>query len=321
MATINVDDVYVLDETGAQVDKVTGLAWKDEGLTEEQAAQARANIRAGGSNRNLLDNGWFADGAVVNQRGVTSGDYATRVYRMDRWYTSYGANPTGRWELSNQGLTMDLVGYSNSRGWFVQNLDNPSRLVGKTVTGSIMMSDGTIYSGTGVVSSSPTTLTYFCIYPDFQIYYSTQYGFNIVCNKDYTITVKAVKLELGPYSTLANDVPPDYGTELFKCQRYFTRWYSTSGSSAIGVALAIGTTSANFALLSNLRAEGSTTISFTGLTLSDGTVANAVTNVAVAGAGDGKSMRLLVTSSNLVAYRPYILQMAAGGYLDVSKDL
>lgn len=47
MAIINVDDAYILNETGAQVDKTTGIPFKNENLTEAEAAQARANIRAG----------------------------------------------------------------------------------------------------------------------------------------------------------------------------------------------------------------------------------------------------------------------------------
>ena len=35
------------------------------------------------------------------------------------------------------------------------------------------------------------------------------------------ITIESIKLELGSVSTLANDLPMDYTTELLRCQRYF----------------------------------------------------------------------------------------------------
>ena len=44
MPNINIDDAYILNETGAQVDKVTGLFTKDEETTEEEKAFAKTNI-------------------------------------------------------------------------------------------------------------------------------------------------------------------------------------------------------------------------------------------------------------------------------------
>lgn len=46
MAFINIDDVHVLNETGEQVDLVTGLPFKDEGLTDAEKAQFRVGIAA-----------------------------------------------------------------------------------------------------------------------------------------------------------------------------------------------------------------------------------------------------------------------------------
>ena len=40
---------------------------------------------------------------------------------------------------------------------------------------------------------------------------------------DVNVTIRAVKLERGTVSTLANDVAPNYTTELLECQRYFYR--------------------------------------------------------------------------------------------------
>lgn len=44
MATINIDDVYILNETGAQVDKSTGLPFKNENLSASEKNQHRKNV-------------------------------------------------------------------------------------------------------------------------------------------------------------------------------------------------------------------------------------------------------------------------------------
>ena len=313
MAVINIDDAYILNETGEQVDKVTGLFTKNENTTNPEKAFAQLNIGTAGSNRNLLDNGWF----TVNQRQITTPSSPISGYPSDRWYGTYSA-------VTSDGVTIPAQNAVD----LYQKLepDLCAALVGKTVTVSTLEQDGTILSftcvfpayGSGEGGNYNMGNGIGCFVQNISGYQRVR--FRISDQRTTPFALRAAKLELGSVSTLANDTPPNYAEELLKCQRYFTRWYSTAGSSAIGLALAVGTTNANFALLSNLRAEGSATVSFTGLVLSDGTD-KTVTNVSVAGAGDGKSMRLLVTSSGLTAYRPYVLQITAGGHLDVSKDL
>ena len=46
---------------------------------------------------------------------------------------------------------------------------------------------------------------------------------NADTTSDANITIKAVKLELGTVSTLANETAPNYQQELAKCQSYFVR--------------------------------------------------------------------------------------------------
>jgi hypothetical protein len=50
-----------------------------------------------------------------------------------------------------------------------------------------------------------------------------RYSFDINTYATKTLTIKAVKLELGSVSTLAQDTAPNYQQELAKCQRYFQR--------------------------------------------------------------------------------------------------
>ena len=320
MPNINLDDAYILDETGAQVDKVTGLFTKDEGTTSGEKAFAQLNIGTAGSNRNLLDNPWF----TVNQRNFTTSTGVNNFYSVDRWYIARG---TGTISKTSNGITINGVGASRETTF--QQMIDCGDLTGRTVTLSVN-DGGTIRQITGTVPARTTSNNIFIWFTlrdgvsAFLYAMATSsayaYMFQLQVNAGYTLDLRAVKLELGSVSTLANDAPPDYGKELAKCQYYFRRWSSPSGSSAIGLALAVGTTNANFALLSSLRASGSATISFSGLVLSDGTD-HAVTNVTVAGAGDGATMRLLLTSTDLTAYRAYTCQISAGGHLDVSKDL
>lgn len=169
--------------------------------------------------RNLLDNPWWGSGEVVNQRGIT-GTPANNAYCIDRWIysASSGSNAIS---LGANGITFTPV--SGQYMWMEQHMANASWLTGKTVTGSIMLADGTIYSGAVTV----TTGNDYMIFNDdvgFRLYLDTSN--NVVLRVGTTKTIRALKVELGSYSTLANDVPPDYGEELRKCMQYFVRWWA-----------------------------------------------------------------------------------------------
>lgn len=221
MAIINVEDAYILNETGAQVDKTTGIPFKNESLTDAEAAQARANIRAGGSNRNLLDNAYFVGGGSqlgdgvfpINQRGLSN--YGAG-YTIDRWKLSSG----GTLVFTNDGISIDGLFFQKKVIDFT---------VGETYTLSRQTTDGNVVSVTGVV---PSTEGWMIGNQTFGVYFrpSTK-----VCDIQIwgTYLLKAVKLEKGSVSTLANDAPPDYATELLKCMRYFQR-LKVSATMSVG---------------------------------------------------------------------------------------
>lgn len=207
MAIINVDDAYILNETGAQVDQVTGLYFKNENASDTEKTQARANIGAGGSNDNLLDNWYFVGGGSqlgdgifpINQRGQTSyGNGQT----FDRWKLSAGGTVT----LTQNGITFNGLLFQKKA------LD---LVVGETYTLSCQTQTGEVVSLTGVV---PSTEGWMIGSDAFGVYFrpSTK-----VCDiqiwGDYSL--RAMKLEKGTVSTLANDAPPDFGEELAKCKR------------------------------------------------------------------------------------------------------
>ena len=174
-------------------------------LTDSNREQARANIKAANTNPNILMNGWF----TVNQRGDTN--ISSAGYHLDRWY-SYSS-----YTVTANGLS---VGTANL---FDQCLESTLKtaLNGKTITMSAMNSDGTVYSATGTYNAAPSG--------NITIGTNGLMRFIITGNGSPrfqptgAFTLRAVKLELGSVSTLANDAPPDYGTELDKCRKYFYR--------------------------------------------------------------------------------------------------
>lgn len=249
MAIINVDDAYILNETGAQVDKTTGIPFKNESLTEAEAAQARANIRAGGSNDNLLDNAYFVGGGSqlgdgvfpINQRGQSS--YSGASIGMDRWRNNGNGTTV---------LNADNVTFSNTNGWkdgLNQRYAGNRFPLGSQVTFTVQMSDLSYHSCTITVPTTADTQTldvqagtsgiYFAVRTN-NGYYSQAF---VMCDPSTSASIRRAKVELGTVSTLANDPPPDFGEELRKCQRYL--WvYKVGANTPIGNGTTFGTSSA-----------------------------------------------------------------------------
>lgn len=199
------------------VDVPNGLL-KGDGTTISQAVAgtdyaAITNLHG----RNLLDNPWF----TVNQRGQNSYTPPAdeNIYCVDRFVTNGGALT-----ISDTGVIMD------ARGYLVQFLENHlvDSLQGKPVTLSVMSADGEVYSTS--IASFDKNEEYKEFGAEFEISYLhwADKPSVIIRNQDYLNqkTVRAVKLELGSVSTLANDVAPNYAEELAKCQRYYYQSWS-----------------------------------------------------------------------------------------------
>lgn len=175
------------------------------------------------SNPNLLDNPWF----TVNQRGFTSNSNpSVGTHVVDRWAVRY--NPSsGAVAVANNIVTLTSNGGLLIIG---ERFEENVGFSGKTMTASIMLSDGTIYSGTGVFPSKNGTDKVVITTDDFNAYYqySASSGnypmLGISCQANKTTSIKVVKLELGSVSTLAMDTAPNYTTELLKCQRYYHKY-------------------------------------------------------------------------------------------------
>lgn len=191
-----------------------------QSLTTAQQAQARANIAAGGTNPNLLDNWYFVGGGSqlgdgvfpINQRGQTS---YTGGRSIDRW-RCWQASPV---TLTAAGLTFATG--ANADGLFQYFPKGKfESLYGETVTASLLLTDGTLYTATGTASADCWISKSFSGGYFAYVCNGTEANFRINLNANQSKSIKAGKLEKGAYSTLLNDFPPDFGAELRKCQRY-----------------------------------------------------------------------------------------------------
>lgn len=210
-------------------------------LTAEQQAQARDNIgapapyeagdnisitgriittKAFPCNDNLLSNGYFVN--PVNQRGQTS--YAGNVYGIDRWRLDVGESVT-----IDNGL--NLV---KANSYIGQYFDDFDKFIGRQLVGSILMSDGNLYTGTyiynGILNQGQILFANSIIGMYIQKLDSalTQVEFNTAIDN---VKVLAAKLEPGSQQTLVhkeygewvlNEIPK-FGDQLAECQRYFVR--------------------------------------------------------------------------------------------------
>ena len=212
-----------------------------QSLTPEQQAQARDNINAPAPyeagdniaitgriittkafpcNPNLLDNWYF--GNPVNQRGQTS--YTGTGYGIDRWKLDQSESVT-----IDNGL--NLV---KANSYIGQYFDDFDKFVGRQLVGSVLMSDGNLYTGTytynGVLNQVQSLFANSIIDMYIQKLASalTQVEFNTAIDN---VKVLAIKLELGSQQTLAhkeygewvlNEIPK-FGDQLAECLRYYYR--------------------------------------------------------------------------------------------------
>lgn len=341
MPNINLDDAYVLDETGAQVDQVTGLYSKNENASDTEKAQARANIGAGGSNDNLLDNWYFVGGGSqlgdgvfpINQRGQTS--YQIQGTTIDRWKSNSPWGSIANLTLEEGGLVIAgriETSYPTSYVQLSQVIKTPP--VGKTVTLSVLCdnvspdSEGNypqIWCGSSVnkriTAAGLTSLTF--AWP------SAENSIGIVLDNGATqaasIRLQAVKLELGSVSTLANDAPPDYGTELIKCRGYFERIHSLGSSEIVGMGMGASDSSVRIGIPSLIcHTIQIVTYSGGGLLLEGGGNYRTLTSIGKLNATP-KNGFLTVTCGSSDAITPYqtyaLVGTSAGGYIDISADL
>ena len=286
-------------------------------LTSAEQAQARANIAAGGSNRNLLDNPWWGLNEVVNQRGNTSGQTTHDAYSIDRWKMSYGS-ALGSWSIAEDGITITAA--SGTYALFGQVLANKDAIEGKTVTASVLLGDGTIVSGT-IPSFTWATNPIAYEHNGLQLRFIASETFRVNVTGGNSKTIRAVKVEVGPVSTLADDAPPDYAEELAKCKYYFRRITNIGrGRLVIGVGFSGGVEVPNiFGVGNEMRKTTSLAVTYSG-----SFVVSAGTDIAVTSISrneNNSNFGLSFAASGITPYSLYSILGSAGAYIDISADL
>lgn len=207
MPYINVDEAYILDNTGLQVDNSVDYA--------------NAN-----GNRNLLDNPFF----TVNQRDFTTvTGSASGLALVDRWL-AIRATVT---QNADNSLT---VTPTQAQYGICQFFEQNRLKVGQTYTMSALI-DNEYYSGSFVFSTSPAS-EYFATFSNGIRFYrhvaNDKVDVWVIRSSTTAFTVQAVKLEVGSYSTLINDAPPNYAEELTKCRYYFERIKTGAKAMTLG---------------------------------------------------------------------------------------
>lgn len=154
-----------------------------------------------------------------------------------------GGYGIGRW-MSTEETVIDTSGFVSSKS-LIQRIENVERLSGHALTFSALTASGNLLTGSDTLDISAdciffgqgTVLKYSKFWKGFQIFNTTE-----------TISILAVKLELGSQQTLAhqengvwvlNEIP-DYGEQLRRCQRYLipiNNWTRVRASYYSGTAL------------------------------------------------------------------------------------
>lgn len=284
-----------------------------QGLAGESQEQARANISAGASNRNLLDNPFF----TVNQRNFTSVTDGNGAPLVDRW-KAYRATV-----VLNTDNSMTVTPTSAQYG--ISQFIEASRLkAGQTYTMSALV-NGEILSASFVYNTTPAS-SYFATFSNgirfYRHYANGVVDFWVIRSTTEAFVVQAVKLERGAYSTLANDDAPIYNTELEKCKWYFKRIKSELSYDPVGYGIQNSSTRAYIKIPGQMRVAPSA--SFVGtLRL----VGNASSSVDVTSLGTGGTdaegiVVLANTAGSLTANHAYTMYLGStSSYIDLSADL
>lgn len=230
---------------------------------------------------NLLDNWYFVGGGFpVNQRGEASYGGTNNIMTVDRWVLRKSSSSSATVTPSSDGLVFvgDSVGISSGGlTGLNQPIENKAMFAGQTVTISALVKNvtvsannqltlrltsangrylhsynhGSIYiNGDGLVSKTLTVNA-----ANVAAYSHLNFGFMLNTNRSASMTVVAVKLELGDTQTLAHlengewvlNELPNYQEQLARCQRHLYVMNTYGAPYArFGLGAATSTTTADF---------------------------------------------------------------------------
>lgn len=264
------------------------------------------------SNPNILHNPWFQ----VNQRGTASA-ITSDVFIVDRWKTNIISGASGTFTVNSDG-TITIASTSNTISMYQKRTAKTfTRLKGRKVTLSVMLADGTIYSGTGVVPSSGIIHVFNNDDISIGLDETEDKLFILHVFEGKTITIKALKFEVGEISTLAMDTAPDMATELAKCQRYFQRISGDEGSIIDWGVTAAGTSGPIRYCIHIKEMRAKPTMSYSNVRCG----ASTPTGFSLIGYTSGRVQVDATLTASLTPDIPYRLLFASGGYIDFNAEL
>ena len=213
-------NVTEFDHTAQEIDDaVSNLG----GASTPQGAIAALGA---GVRKNLLINPFFK----VNQRGNIT--YTSNGYCVDNWEITY--KDTGNYGVTVHDDYIMLSAGQERETRVDQFIEDADAVFGKTVTGSALLEDGTLRTGSAVFQKSSGGYTTETIYTDTTFSFLLQSApsmnalVRLVVKEGKSVGVRAVKLEFGNTQTLAYQ--DDSGAwqlleqpdplEVLKCQRY-----------------------------------------------------------------------------------------------------
>lgn len=281
------------------------------------------------SNPNLLDNPWFVN--PVNQRGFTSDSGSSSGYTIDRW----------KKDLNCKLHLLDgfLQFWSdNTTHILTQLIDKPisDAMLGKTVTLSIKLLDGSIIHGSGVCPSEYPTGRTNVIALEIGNGYVFDFIFDSLSDRprvrvyrnevtgDISVKIVAVKLEIGEHSTLANDSAPNYATELLKCQRYYVRLNGSTAQTFCTGSFTSGLTTADFQFLMPTTMRTTPAVNAYNLSIYSKNVEKGFGRIPVVRTVSGQLIQVVIYSANNAAAlgdTALLLSKTANGYIEFSADL
>lgn len=258
--------------------------------------------------------------------------YCTAGYTIDRWKLDMGEAVT---------LEDGCICLKKSGTYWGEYFADFDQFIGMTITGSVLLSDGTLRTGSFVYNGSLN---------QGQTFFSSELGFYVQRLSDSltqceinslvdNVKIKAAKLELGDTQTLAhkengvwvlNEIP-DYGEQLRRCT-YYAEKVESKDTPAITNSTFVpsGATSAVF-ILPYARKRTVPAINFNDVSnyriiarsISGGTTAFSVTAISLLDIGRTKAAILVSFNTTDQGYYCFLQRSdnAPAGYAFISADL
>ena len=250
------------------------------------------------SNPNLLINWYLAD--PINRRGQKS--YSGNGYCIDMWSLFAGSIT----------LQADGIVITKLTGAEYAAFASPMETAPAGIVTLSALVGGTIYTASGMVGTS-IKADYPGGYVDLYTW-GGQAQVRIIQIEDVSPVISRIKLEQGAISTLANDPPPDRGTELAKCQRYQINLATKASYQIFGIGRVASATSATISVplpvtmrlatpaleVDATKFSLNNTIPVLGMTLSNASANAAKINVTVAGGLTVGEACFLTNANNIV---------------------